>query len=1087
MGVSNKIYTSLLLLVFLFLSSGKSSAQTTDVNFQKIFLEQGLSQSIVTCIAQDKDGFLFFGTEDGLNKFDGYTFKVFRNNPADVNSLSFNSILSLLVDHNNNLWIGTFNAGLNKLDNLRNNFMRFQHDPNNKNSISHDNITSLLEDNDGNIWIGTDNGLNKLIVINEKENKYEFEHFANNPEDSASLSSNAVLSIFQDKRGFIWVGTGNGLNRMYINQNNKIEFERFLNGNASSISSEAIMCMYEDTEDNFWIGTNNGLKKILAADKDHPKFIHYKNNPENRKSLSNNQIFALCEDNNEVLWIGTNGGGINLYDKKSDSFSHYLHNSLQTRTLSYNEIRALYNDKSGIMWIGTYGGGINKVSRGAKQFIHFSHIPNNKNSLSHDIIWAIYEDEDSVLWIGTHGEGLDKIDRKKHEYKNFKNIHGNPFSISSNLIRVIFDDGKGNLWLGTNGGGISVFNKKTGKCKIYRHNSADPNSLLHDEIRAIYRAKNGTIWIAVYGFGLDKFDEKTETFVHFVNDPADPKSLSNNFVRSIYEDNSGRLWIGTDGGGLNLLDREKGDFTSYSTSQKDSLGISNDYIFSIHEDKYGNIWLGTFGGGLNKFNPATGKFKIFTKENGLPSDAVYCIVEDEDENLWLSTNNGLSKFNPRTNTFKNYNINDGLQNNEFNGGSFFKGLYGELFFGGINGFNAFFPKNIIDNSYIPPVVITSFNKFNTPIKFEKPFSEIKEITLSHEDYIFSVEFTALDFTAPDKNKFAYKMEGLDEDWIFTSAQNRIATFTTLPPGEYIFKVKGSNSDGIWNEQAASLKIIITPPFWRSWWFVSLSGITMVSLGFLFYRKRLKNERLIAELKTAHDAQMSIMPHYDPKIKGLDISSACIPANEVGGDFFDYLWLDEQKEKFGILIGDVSGKAMKAAMTAIMASGMIISEANEADSVSTILRRVNIPLYYKTDRNMFTAVCLASINTITNELSFTNAGLSYPILKSNGSTKFLKSFGPRFPLGLLKNVEYEEQKVMLNKDDILIFMTDGVLDARNQSKEFYGEENLLRLLNKFNTCNMYADEIKDLIISDISDFTGTQKPYDDIALIVIKIG
>lgn len=575
-------------------------------------------------------------------------------------------------------------------------------------------------------------------------------------------------------------------------------------------------------------------------------------------------------------------------------------------------------------------------------------------------------------------------------------------------------------------------------------------------------------------------------FTHYRNDPENPNSLSNDFIRIIYEDRDGIFWIGTEGGGLNKFDKKSGTFAAYKSDLKNPNSLSNDYIFSIHEDKNGILWLGTFGGGLNKFDRQTGTFKYYTTENGLPSDAIYGILEDEKGNLWMSTNNGLSEFDPRTETFRNFNENDGLQGSEFNGGSYFKSNNGEMFFGGINGFNSLYPSEVEENNFIPPVVITSFQKFNKEVKLDRAISELDEIILSHNDYVFSFEFAALDYTSPGRNKYMYKMEGLDEEWITTTASKRYANYTTLPPGKYVFRVKGSNSDGVWNEEGAMIKIIITPPYYRTWWFTLIAAVVLAGAGYVLYKRRLKNVRMKAELKTAHDAQMSIMPQADPEVEGIDISGICIPANEVGGDFFDYFWLNHNEYKFGILIGDVSGKAMKAAMTAVMTSGMIVTEANEAESTATILKRVNRPIFDKTNKQMFVAVCLASLNTKNKEFVFTNAGLNIPLLKTAGGIQFLKSEGPRFPLGVMKDVVYNERKLALNSGDVIIMMTDGIYEARNRDKEQYGEERLLKLVAGMDTHKMTSTRIKTLIIRDVQDFAGRQSQHDDMTVLVVKV-
>jgi DNA-binding NtrC family response regulator/ligand-binding sensor domain-containing protein len=854
------------LLTILFFSQD-IFCQGTDLIFEQLFLEDGLSQSIVETILQDEKGFMYFGTEDGLNVYDGYRFDVLRNDPKDTNSLSYNDINALCEDREGNIWIGTFNSGLNKYNPNTKQYKRFFHNPRNAASLSHDNINAIIEAKDGSIWVGTDNGLNKIFISDSAQRIYSVKRFFNASDNPKSLSNNNVLSLLLDNQGTLWIGTKGGLNSVNISNVSKeqVEFNRYRStpSTPNSISKNVIRTIYQDSEGRIWIGTDFGLHMIKRNQLNGVvEFVSYLNNPADQTSLSHNEVYDLLEGEPGILWVGTNGGGISLFNTETEKFTRYLHDPLDERTLSYNEIRSLYKDRSGIMWIGTYGGGIDKVSRGTNQFLHYNHKPDDSNSLSHPIIWSIYEDSNEILWIGTHGGGLDKLDRKTNRFEHFKYSEYNPNSLSNDIVRMIYGDSKGMLWIGTHGGGVNLFDPATEIFNRYRHNPDNPNSLGFDEIRGIYEDSYRTIWIGTYGHGLDRFNRETQTFKHYRHDPDNESSISNNFIRVIYEDKSGNLWIGTEGGGLNKFNRENETFKYYRNNPDDSTSINNDYIFTIHEDPLGIIWLGTWGGGLNRFNPKDEIFSNYSLEDGLPSNAIYGILEDEQGNFWISTNNGLSRFNPTTKKFKNYNVKDGLQNNEFNGGSYFKSNSGEMFFGGINGFNSFQPNQITDNTYIPPIVITSFRKFNKKVQFDKPLSEIDKIELSHEDYIFSFEFAALDYTAPEKNAYAYKMEGLDDNWINTNSERRFATYTTLQPGHYTFTVKGSNSDGIWNEKAASINLIIHPPFWMTWWFRIIVIIAVLLLAFALYKRRVKRleekRKILAERleeKTKHSNEL----------------------------------------------------------------------------------------------------------------------------------------------------------------------------------------------------------------------------------------
>jgi transcriptional regulator with GAF, ATPase, and Fis domain/ligand-binding sensor domain-containing protein len=842
-------------------------AQGDDLIFEQIFLEQGLSQSIVKCILQDREGFMYFGTEDGLNRYDGYTFTVMRNNPEDLNSLSYNDINAMHLDFEGNIWIGTFNSGLNKYNPYTKKVTRFLHKTTDPNSISHDNINAICSDSLGIIWVGTDNGLNKLTPKESSSDEYLIERFLHQTINSNSISNNSIYALLIDRSLNLWLGTADGLN-IVVNEHmssEQVEFKHFKSdiNDVNTLSNNIVRAIYEDSKRELWIGTDRGYNGVIKNSRGEILgFKRYLSVPNNNNSISHNEVYAINEDNAGKIWIGTNGGGLNLFDKDTESFTRYSHDPLDSRSLSYNEIRSLFKDRSGTMWIGTYGSGIDKVSRGAGEFILYKYRPDEQNSLSHPIVWSIYEDDDGILWIGTHGGGLNKLDRKSGNYTHYQNNPNDKNSLSNDIVRVVIEDSEGIFWIGTHGGGINEFNPNTNTFEHYQHDSNNPNSLAFDEIRSIYEDNSGMLWIGTYGQGLDKFNKANESFTHYKNDPNNNKSLSNNFVRTIYEDKSGNLWIGTEGGGLNKLDRASDTFEHFISNPDDSTSLSSDYIFTIHEDQDGFLWLGTWGGGLNRFNPKNKKASYFTADMGIPSNAIYGILEDEKGNLWLSSNNGISRFNPKTKSLINYNVKDGLQNNEFNGGSYFRSKSGEMFFGGINGFNSFYPNNIKDNTFIPPVLITSFQKFNREVEFDGPIYSIDQIDLSYGDYVFSFEFASLDFSAPEKNNYLYKMEGLDKDWISTSFSRRFATYTTLSPGDYIFKVKGSNSDGLWNETGASVNITIHPPFWMTWWFRTLVVVALVFAVFGLFKlrvKRLEEKRKVLserlEDKTKHSIEL----------------------------------------------------------------------------------------------------------------------------------------------------------------------------------------------------------------------------------------
>jgi streptogramin lyase/DNA-binding CsgD family transcriptional regulator len=591
-----------------------------------------------------------------------------------------------------------------------------------------------------------------------------------------------------------------------------------------------------------WIGTEyGGLKKL---DPQTGTVTHYRSDPSNPATLSHDHVSAIYKDRSGRLWIGTDAG-LNRWEPDTGTFTRYRADRDQPFSLSNNLICSIFEDRSGIFWIGTRGGGVNKLDFKKNQFDHYHYNTDDPNGV---VVFAVFEDQSGFLWIGSTA-GLYKYSAEKDLLAHYRHIPGNPNSLPHDRVRAIKQDSSGKLWI-AGYGGLSRMDTQTGTFTNYAA-GPNPNSLSNNMVLAICIAQPGTIWLGTLN-GLNKMDVEKNRFTRYLVIPGNPESLGAELVKCLYRDRSGVLWAGTLGGGLNRFNSEADTFTHYRYNPDDPNSLSHDFVLCIHEDTAGNMWLGTFGGGLNKFNREDGSFTHYGMKDGISNDVIYGILEDESGSLWLSTNFGLSRFDPVSMKIKNYSAADGLQSNEFNGGAYFKSKSGELLFGGINGFNAFFPENMIDNPHVPPVVITSFLKLNKKAVLPQSITETKELTLSYRDYVFSFEFAVLDYSAPERNKYAYKMEGLDNEWIPTDADKRFASYTTLDPGTYVFRVKGANNDGKWNNRGTSIRIIITPPYWETWWFRVLCILSLALLLYVSHRARMANVTL--RLKT--EAEMN---------------------------------------------------------------------------------------------------------------------------------------------------------------------------------------------------------------------------------------
>lgn len=821
------------------------NAQVYSVRFDHLTADEGLSQSTISSILQDSKGYLWFGTRNGLNKYDGYAFTVYKTVPTDPNSLSDNWITVICEDAHANLWIGTGNKGLNLYDRKTGAFIHFLADTSQGVSISHNMVTALHADSNGNLWVGTRTGLDLLTVKSQSgQPEYKIERIA-------GLDNNWITALYSDGNGKVWIGTKKGL---YLYAQGTIT--QFLSdpGQVNFLSHQFITAITQDRTGMIWVGTDGGGVNAVDPSVKPFKITQYKHDPQNLNSLSDNSVTSVCIDEKNALWIGTSDG-LNVLDPSRQRFMTYNHIPTDPSSLSNDEVRSLFIDRSDILWIGTYGGGgVNKLDLKKGKFKHYKNLPQNPNSLGNNIVRSFCESRSGIVWIGTH-EGLNRLDPVKESFKSYRHNPLNPQSLSHDEVRSVSEDANGIIWIGTEGGGLNKYDPRNeGKFKSYKHDPTDLQSISNDDISCITMDAFGAIWIGTFGGGLDQLVQEggKEKIYHFKNDPRDERSLSENRVSSLFFDSRHTLWVGTFGGGLNKLTldeqgRADKKFIHYQNDPKNPLSISSDVVFAIHEDKNGYIWVGTTAG-LNKLIMNERGEAVFVRlyeRDGLPDNYVYGILPDEEGNLWVSTVQGLSRFTPsgEKGIFKNYDVKDGLQSNEFKFGSYHKGLSGTLYFGGTSGFNAFKPGEVKENQHAPPLAFTAFKRYGRSDKVllntdSRAIDHNNEFVLSfNED--FSFEFAAMDYTNSEKNNYAYFLEGFDKEWIF-SGTRRFVNYTNLDQGEYVFHVKGSNNDGVWNEEGISVKITILPPFWRTWWFRLLSFVALVVIGASWFRWRVRH-------------------------------------------------------------------------------------------------------------------------------------------------------------------------------------------------------------------------------------------------------
>ncbi|MCE7064594.1 hybrid sensor histidine kinase/response regulator [Dyadobacter sp. CY326] len=834
-----KTFTSALVLILFFTHS---FAQNINAKFRHLTTGQGLSQNNVTCVIKDKRGFMWFGTQDGLNKYDGYKFTVYRNDPQNSKSLSHNYVHAIFQDKSGRIWVGTDDGGLSLFNSDRESFTNYLHKTGDNSTISSNKVHAIAEDKDGNIWLGTIGA--GASVFNPKSQK--FTNYISNPALSGSLSHNEVSDITVDRNGTVWIGTGGGgLNRFISTTKSFINY-RHNPANPRSISHDDLNEIVEDSRGRLWIATEGGGLNLY--DRKTGTFTSFKRNDQ-PTGLSHNDVISIEEDGGGKIWVGTRNGGINIL-QENYQFKHFRHNKYDIDGLNNGSIYAMYCDPQGTMWVGTYSGGVNVLDREPLKFGLYKTSMSSSQSLNNDNVLSVIEDVTGKLWLGTDGGGINLVDRTTNQFTYFTHDSGNAKSIASNYIITMCEDENANVWIGNYKGGLSFYDKKSGTLHNL-NNGSNAASAIKANIHVIINdADRRCLWIGT-SKGLLKFDKATGAFIAYNHNPKITGSLSGDVVLSLLLDSQHNLWVGTEGNGLNMLDERTGKFTAFKAHVSQPNSLSNNRVNAIFENKKGQLWIAT-NGGLNVFDEKTKTFKHYQKKDGLPNDVVQGITEDAHGMLWVSTNQGLSRLNPTISEFKNFDFSDGLQEGSFNRLSLYKNKEGVIFIGGQYGLNYFHPDSIKYNSFIPPVFITDFQIFNQPVHVQGEHSPIaneisaaKEITVSYEQSMLSFEFTALNYTLSDKNQYAYQLAGFDKNWIY-SGTNRKATYTNLDPGDYVFKVKASNNDGVWNTKGTSIILHITPPFWQTMWFRTLAALSIAGLvfGVYFWRigviKRQKN-------------------------------------------------------------------------------------------------------------------------------------------------------------------------------------------------------------------------------------------------------
>jgi signal transduction histidine kinase/ligand-binding sensor domain-containing protein/CheY-like chemotaxis protein/HPt (histidine-containing phosphotransfer) domain-containing protein len=814
--------------------------------FEHLTMRDGLSMSTINSILQDSQGYVWLATEAGLNRYDGYSVRQFRRERGNPHGLASDYVWSLAEDSHGDLWLATDGGGVARWDRRTETFQQFMHDPARMESLASDRVRALLIDARGFIWAGTkDQGLD---VLDPQTGSVR--HFRHRDSDIFSLPSDAIGALYSDREGRIWVGSDGGLSRYDPITDGFATYGDAMS--AAKIRDSRVHAIREDHNGALWIGTiNDGLARLDLHSNVFTVFRHDANNP---RSLSNDHVWAVLEDDAKRLWVAT-ADGLDLYDQNSESFIRYGHDADNPQSLRDSGALSLYQDRGGVLWVGTREGGASHWNPRSWLLGHYF-----SDAFRAAQIESFADDGAGKVWVGTIGGGLIEIDSRTGRERHYgaDKASGAP-QLSDDRVMTLLNDHRGSLWIGTMSGGLDRLDLGSGKLRVYRSTAADVNTLPADGIMSLYEDKLGTLWVGTFRGGLASIDVATDKITRYPFGLATPRSLSSSKASAIVEDALGNLWIGTDGGGLNLLERKSGRFYAYRRDNGDPKSLSDDTVYALHIDLHGDLWVGTAGGGLDRVvgtsaRPEAVHFENQSGLSGMPSQVVYGIESDRESRLWLSTNNGLARFDPHMHHVKLFHQVQGLQDDEFNVNAHFRSADGILYFGGNHGFNAFSPDLIASEGPAPRVVLTTASKLNHPIAAQELPNATRPLSLAYDDKLVTLDFSALDFTSPADNHYSYRLEGFDNGWIDAGTMHR-ATYANLDAGNYVFKVRAANADGVWSDDSLSIPVHVAPAPWNT--LAARLLYVLVGAAVLAYLWRFQRQRRERELHYKHELEQTV--------------------------------------------------------------------------------------------------------------------------------------------------------------------------------------------------------------------------------------
>lgn len=1119
----NKHFRKFLFFFLSFCLPAVAVLHAQELKFSHIGSDQGLSQAAANAIFQDRQGFMWFATQEGLNKYDGYSFTIYKNDPNDSNSIANGYLNSIVQDANGKYWIGTYGGGLDMFDDYTGKFTHYAHDEKNNNTISNNFVRTVFEDRSQQLWVGTEKGLNRLDKKTGKFRRYMYDST-----NASGISHNIINTIFQDSRSRLWFGTQGGL-ALYDPASGKFTtytvpvpvLTEIIADKSSIISvpemasrTSRIRAIYEDTQGLLWLGTDGG--GIIFFDPQKKSYVHHPGGILERTLP--NRVFAITADNTGNVWLGTYSHGVYIYSPQNNTIENHKSNENNSYSLRHDEIKCILRDREGNMWVGAAVGAVNVHFRSMNKFTHIkkSERPSEglddesrkNNTLRSEVIMAVMEDRNGEVWVGTYGGGLTSINRSTGKYTHYKQLS----TAAQDVILALLEDTDGNIWVATYGDGINKLDRKTGKITHY----GAPAFMQEGTVLCLAEDTEKNIWFGTFDTGLHKLNTQTNQVTHYNTESG----LSSNSIAMLHFDKKGRLWIASTGGGLMRMNTKTNEVKAFVNDKTNPRSLSNNFVNSICEDNKGRIWIATRNG-LSLFNEADNSFRLWTEHDGLVNNYLYGILADSKGKIWISSNKGITSFDPEAvnengSAFRNFGINDGLQRGEFNQGAFFKSKSGEFFFGGVYGLNMFFPDKINQTTGMPPVWITSYKRFGKEVALDTQITHKKYIELSWKDNYISFEFAALDYAMPQKNRYQYKLEGFDDDWSPPSSI-RFASYTNLPGGTYTFRVRAANSEGVWNETGTSLRIRIIPPFWKTTWFYALSALIIIAgiFGFIRYRtgaiqkenkileQRVeertselaqKNADITASIEYAKRIQSAMLPPLDQLFRHLPEAFVLYrPKDIVSGDFY---WFGEKNNRKVIVAADCTGHGVPGALMSMIGHNLlnqIVLEKGitEPGKILTALNE-GVRNALKQGHHRFEGedtsdgmdICLCSIDDSKNEVQYAGALRPLVLVKKGVLTKIDSD---RYPIGGHQDnndLEYTTHTFTVEKTDTIYLFSDGYADQFGGPK---GKKFMVKRMQDMliSIQGMNMQEQGTYLGKTITDWMGSMQQVDDILVIGIR--